>query len=213
MGPDGALYVADWYNPIIGHYQASYRHPDRDKEHGRIWRVTAKDRPLVKPRQAGRAGVSGLLDQLDSPERWAKYQAKRLLFERDSQEVIAALDAWVPSLNAEDPKDEYRRLQALSLYEAHEAPRPDLLKSLLRSADPRVRAYATRTLSTWVSAMAACRRSPRPAGRLLEKQIADDDALVRLEAIVAASYVPEPRAASVAARALDKSSTPITSTR
>ena len=35
-GPDGALYVADWFNPIIGHYQASLRHPDRDKSHGRI---------------------------------------------------------------------------------------------------------------------------------------------------------------------------------
>ncbi|MDH4410366.1 MAG: GDSL-type esterase/lipase family protein, partial [Verrucomicrobiales bacterium] len=49
VGPDGALYITDWYNHIIGHYQASYRHPDRDKEHGRIWRVTAKGRPLVQP--------------------------------------------------------------------------------------------------------------------------------------------------------------------
>ncbi|MCB1230099.1 MAG: c-type cytochrome [Verrucomicrobiae bacterium] len=47
IGPDGAIYVADWFNPIIGHYQASLRHPDRDKTHGRIWRVTAKDRPLA----------------------------------------------------------------------------------------------------------------------------------------------------------------------
>jgi glucose/arabinose dehydrogenase len=30
IGPDGAIYIADWYNPIIGHYQASFRHPDRD---------------------------------------------------------------------------------------------------------------------------------------------------------------------------------------
>ena len=48
-GPDGALYVADWFNPIIGHYQASLRHPDRDKKHGRIWRITAKGQPLLKP--------------------------------------------------------------------------------------------------------------------------------------------------------------------
>ena len=40
LGPDGALYICDWYNPIIGHYQASFRHPDRDKVHGRIWRVS-----------------------------------------------------------------------------------------------------------------------------------------------------------------------------
>ncbi|MEM9018360.1 MAG: hypothetical protein AAGC68_15205, partial [Verrucomicrobiota bacterium] len=49
IGPDGAIYVADWYNPIIGHYQASLRHPDRDEEHGRIWRITAKGRDLQRP--------------------------------------------------------------------------------------------------------------------------------------------------------------------
>src|SRR5262249_37170466 len=36
IGPDGAIYVADWFNPIIGHYQASYADPHRDKTHGRI---------------------------------------------------------------------------------------------------------------------------------------------------------------------------------
>ncbi len=48
-GPDGAIYIADWYNPIIGHYQASLRHPDRDDRHGRIWRVVAKGRTLLDP--------------------------------------------------------------------------------------------------------------------------------------------------------------------
>jgi len=47
-GPDGALYVADWYNPIIGHYQASLRHPDRDKTHGRIWRLTAQGKRAIR---------------------------------------------------------------------------------------------------------------------------------------------------------------------
>lgn len=49
IGPDGAIYIADWFNPIIGHYQASLRHPDRDEHHGRIWRMTAKGRDLEKP--------------------------------------------------------------------------------------------------------------------------------------------------------------------
>ena len=197
-GPDGALYVADWYNPIIGHYQASYRHPDRDKAHGRVWRVTYKDRPLVKPADLVNASVTDLLEELDSRERWAKYQAKRLLFERDTGEVIAALDTWLPKQT-----DDYRRLQALSLFEAHEEPRPELLKTLLRSSDARIRAYATRTLSTWVRDD----RLPN-ALELLEVQIADEDALVRLEAIVAASYVADPRAAIVAARALDREFNP-----
>lgn len=198
MGPDGGLYVADWYNPIIGHYQASYRHPDRDKEHGRIWRVTMKDRPLVQPSSLADATLSDLFEHLDSPERWVKYQAKRLLFERPTGEVVVALDTWVTTLKPGEEKDEYRRLQALSLYEAHESPRPDLLKSLLRSPDARIRAYATRTLSTWVRV-----GKIDGATALLETQIADEDALVRLEAIVAASYFNDPAAAVLAARSLD----------
>ena len=48
IGPDGAIYIADWFNPIIGHYQASLRHPDRDRSHGRIWRMTAKGRDPIE---------------------------------------------------------------------------------------------------------------------------------------------------------------------
>lgn len=193
MGPDGGIYVADWYNPIIGHYQASYRHPDRDKEHGRIWRVTWKAGQKVNPVNLVKKSVPELLEHLDSKERWAWYQAKRLLIERDSKEVVAALDAWTPKQNA------YRQLQALSLYEAHETLRPELLKALLRSEDARIRAYATRVIGTW-----ARDGKLADALTLLEAQIADDDALVRLEAIVAASYVKDAKAAVIAARALDK---------
>lgn len=199
LGPDGAVYFADWYNLIVGHYQASYRHPDRDLVHGRIWRVVRKDRPLVPPADLAGATLPALFEQMDSPERWAQYQAKRLLFGRDSQEVTAALDAWVARLEPGAARDEYRRLQALAVYEAHEAPRPVLLQSLLRSPDARIRAYATRTLSIWA------RDGALPdALALLEPQAADEDPVVRLEAIVAASYVPDARAINVAVRTLDR---------
>lgn len=42
LGPDGALYVADFYNAIIGHYEVPLNHPKRDKQRGRIWRITYK---------------------------------------------------------------------------------------------------------------------------------------------------------------------------
>jgi putative heme-binding domain-containing protein len=195
MGPDGAIYVTDWYNPIIGHYQASYRHPDRDKEHGRIWRVTWKNGPTLNPPRLANASLPELLEQLDSKERWAWYQAKRLLIERDSKQVITALDEWLPKQQGND----YRRLLALSLFEAHETPRTGLLGELLRSADARIRAYATRVVGTW----ARDGRLP-DAIQLLEAQIADEDALVRVEAIVAASYLNDPRAAVIAASSLEK---------
>jgi putative heme-binding domain-containing protein len=40
LGPDGALYIADFYNCIIGHYEVPLTHPRRDRERGRIWKVT-----------------------------------------------------------------------------------------------------------------------------------------------------------------------------
>jgi len=39
MGPDGSLYIADFYNCIIGHYEVDLLHPRRDRERGRVWRV------------------------------------------------------------------------------------------------------------------------------------------------------------------------------
>src|SRR5436190_12735615 len=44
LGPDGALYVADFYNAIIGHYEVPLNHPKRDKQRGRIWRITYKEK-------------------------------------------------------------------------------------------------------------------------------------------------------------------------
>jgi len=39
LGPDGAIYVADFYNRIIGHYEVPLEHPGRDRDSGRIWRI------------------------------------------------------------------------------------------------------------------------------------------------------------------------------
>lgn len=58
LGPDNALYVADFYNRIIGHYEVPLDHPGRDKERGRIWRIIKTDaskqtrQPLAAPRAA-----------------------------------------------------------------------------------------------------------------------------------------------------------------
>jgi putative membrane-bound dehydrogenase-like protein len=41
-GPDGCIYIVDWYNKIISHNEVPRNHPDRDKTRGRIWRVKAK---------------------------------------------------------------------------------------------------------------------------------------------------------------------------
>lgn len=64
IGPDGAVYVAGWYNSIINHAQ----HDFRDHDHGRIWRITHKDRPLVKKPKLVGISIELLIDLLKSPE-------------------------------------------------------------------------------------------------------------------------------------------------
>lgn len=51
LGPDGALYVSDFYNKIIGHYEVDLKHPGRDKDRGRVWRIvyTGKDGKAPAP--------------------------------------------------------------------------------------------------------------------------------------------------------------------
>src|SRR5437763_10853650 len=87
MGPDGAIYIADWYNPIINHGEVDFRDPRRDHLHGRIWRVTTKDRkPVERPKLDG-AKVEDLLDALLAPEGYTRQQAKNVLRERGDKQV------------------------------------------------------------------------------------------------------------------------------
>lgn len=55
LGPDGAVYVNDFYNKIIGHYEVDLKHPGRDKDRGRMWRVVYKGKPGVSVTGAPKA--------------------------------------------------------------------------------------------------------------------------------------------------------------
>jgi putative heme-binding domain-containing protein len=60
LGPDNALYIADFYNKIIGHYEVPLDHPGRDKERGRIWRIIKKG--VAAPSQVSVNPVASLGD-------------------------------------------------------------------------------------------------------------------------------------------------------
>ncbi len=64
LGPDGALYVADFYNRIIGHYEVPLDHPGRDRERGRIWRIfySGKTKATAGNTLAGRGAGKSLMD-------------------------------------------------------------------------------------------------------------------------------------------------------
>src|SRR5207244_4078538 len=77
LGPDGALYVADWSNPIINHGEVDFRDPRRDREHGRIWRITAKGRPLNPSPTFAAMTTRELFNSLLSANGFERIQARR----------------------------------------------------------------------------------------------------------------------------------------
>ena len=64
IGPDGALYFADFYNKIIGHYEVDLKHPQRDKDRGRVWRIVYKGEPGSNRVQKPASNVVGDMLQI-----------------------------------------------------------------------------------------------------------------------------------------------------
>jgi putative heme-binding domain-containing protein len=194
FGPDGALYFADWHDPLIGHMQYSQRDPHRDKRYGRIYRIVAKGRPLLEPAIAEGRPIEAVLDQLKAYENRTRYRARRELRARETKTVLAAIATWVPSLDANDPLYEKHLAEALWVQQGHHAVDVALLKQLLRAKDYHARAAATRVLSDeWD-------RVPQPM-TLIAAQVNDEHPRVRLEAVRALSFVKTPQAVELALQA------------
>jgi glucose/arabinose dehydrogenase len=181
FGPDGALYVVDWFNPLVGHMQHSLRDPNRDKQHGRIWRITYPSRPLLPKVKIAGASLPELLDLLKSYEDRTRYRARRELHDRPTKDVVAALDTWVGSLSKTDPEYWRLMLEALWLKQSHNVVDETFLKTLLSCPEPKARAASTRVLCYW-------RDRVKEPLELLRKQVNDDHPRVRLEALRALSF-------------------------
>lgn len=133
VGPDGAVWVADWYNPIVQHnvvfrfwnpargydqphspYHTgekgpgkgnAYETPLRDRDHGRIWRVVPAKSPLRKATGLDPAKPATLAVGLTSPSQHIRLHAQRLLAERGGQDAVKALEALVTDNAAPEGSD------------------------------------------------------------------------------------------------------------
>ncbi len=198
MGPDGAIYIADWYNPIIQHGEVDFRDPRRDHTHGRISRVTYKGKPLVKRPQLAKATIPELLDHLKAPEGWTRQQAKRELATRKPQEVAAAVRDWIETLDANDKRYDHHRLEGLWTYETVGVIEPALLETLMHKAEtPEVRAAAVRVAADRMI-------EDLELAKLLPRCVRDSHPRVRLEAVRAIAKIQNnPEAVALALDALD----------
>jgi hypothetical protein len=198
FGPDGALYLIDWFNPLIGHMQHSLRDPKRDTNHGRIWRIRYAKNPLVEPAKIAGEPIPALLDLLKVYEDRTRYRARLELGNRDPKQVLADLKKWVAGLDKNDADYWHHMLEALWLHQRLDAVDQEFLNAMLRCPEPRARAAATRVLCYWRD------RVDDPLS-LLQIQAGDEHPRVRLEAVRAASFFrgPDvPRAQEVALESL-----------
>ena len=189
--------MVDWYNPIIDHGEVDFHHPSRDKAHGRIWRLVAKDRPLLKRETIAGAKPATLLDLLKSPAQYNRVQARRELAKHDAATVLPELKKWLGSLDRKDPDFEHHRLEGLWLVVALRTAYPELAAEVLRSNVPQVRAAAVRAISRWSE-----RAGPIDKMALLALAIEDPHPRVRLEAVCALREIDTLESANVALRAL-----------
>lgn len=107
VGPDGAVWVLDWYNFIVQHnptpsperggYQAengpgnAYINPLRDKKRGRIWRVVYRDAKPYKRVELNKDDTGELVNALKNDNMFWRMTAQRLLVEKKDMEALPRL--------------------------------------------------------------------------------------------------------------------------
>jgi azurin/glucose/arabinose dehydrogenase len=195
VAPDGSLYFMDWSQMLIGHLQHHLRDPNRDHQHGRLYRITYEGRPLMEPKKIDGQPIPALLELLKEPENDVRLRAKIELGKHDAKQVKDAVAAWVKTLDAKDSKYEHNLLEALWVHQWHNVVNLPLLERVIGSPEPRARAQGIRVLGYWRD------RVPNALERV--KLAANDEApRVRLEAVRVASFFRETAAADAALTAL-----------
>jgi putative heme-binding domain-containing protein len=186
LGPDGALYVADFYNRIIGHYEVDLKHPGRDHERGRIWRIVYKGpdgkNPLKAPRKDWTtATVDELVKDLAYPNLTVRMKAMNQLIERGGDAGVTAVRKALTT----DDAPSWQRTHGLWLLERLGKLDDAALAGAAESKETPVRVHVQRILSE--------RKQLTDAEHgLALAGLKDDDAHIRRAAADALATHPRP---------------------
>jgi hypothetical protein len=140
VGPDGCLYIVDWYNKIISHNEVPRNHPDRDKTRGRIWRIKPTGAKPFDVADLTHATQDELVAKLGGESLSQSQLAWQALVDRPQQGMEAKLRAVV----ADEKQPAEKRIQALWAVEAEQKADDALLKPLLTSSNRNIRREAVR---------------------------------------------------------------------
>ncbi len=152
-GPDGCIYIVDWYNKIISHNEVPRAHPDRDKTRGRIWRVKPK---AAKTEVADftKMSTDELIATLGTEPVAKAHLAWQTLADRSST-IGPELEKKLPHQITDNSRTASHRIQSMWVYGEGSGFSQDLPNegrlSLIKDSNPRVRAAAidVYALSQW----------------------------------------------------------------
>ncbi|MDO8544570.1 MAG: c-type cytochrome [Opitutaceae bacterium] len=136
VGPDGAIYLADWYDTRLSHVRPV---DDWSKKDGRIYRVRPADAPMKREVFDLHTATPGLLVKyLGHSNRWFRRQAALELHWRGERSVLPALEKL-----ARDPANPHA-FDAVCALDLLEALNDELATELLKHPDPYVRRWVVR---------------------------------------------------------------------
>jgi putative heme-binding domain-containing protein len=140
FGPDGCLYVVDWYNKVISHNEVPRNHPDRDRIRGRIWRIRHGSQAVREPVAISKAATEDLPAHLGSPNARVADLAWQEIVDRSAKPLVPALVRI-----ATDPAAPVgRRAGALWALEGLGAATTPILETIVADDDPDLRHEAIR---------------------------------------------------------------------
>lgn len=105
QGPDGALYITDFYNKIIGHYEVDLKHPGRDRTKGRLWRIVWKGLDGKAPAPQGVGNIrkmpfNKVYDLLAHPNIVVRMMATHAIINNDQVQEFKKAEADLPDPRA-----------------------------------------------------------------------------------------------------------------
>ena len=175
LGPDGALYIADFYDCIIGYYEVPLTHPRRDKTRGRIWRVVytgTKEKPHRRRKidDLTELNLEQLCSRLADPNLPVRLAATHQIFDRFGTRAVQPLNQRILG-----PCDPHQRAHGLWILERLGALDDQLVGRLADDRHRLVRVHLVKALAE----RADWDASDPTVAELVRRKLFDPDAFVR----------------------------------
>lgn len=198
-GPDGCLYILDWYDRYHC-YQDAHADPEGiERAKGRLYRVRYKDNPHAQPFDLAKKTDDELIELLSDPNVYMRDTAQRLLGERDDPATAQKLQAIVFD-SAHSEQDRRCALFAWSGFTGANRPSLTLAGRQTSGLDPAIRPFAVRLMfddaefrTHVVQGFLSQPDSAEHVAQWLARSDAEDDAATHLQYVVGAAKLDHPQ--------------------